>query len=71
MVHEAYCEEPGEPAFIAHDIDLGQAQRERKNIQEKYEAQGVPFDTDNKSVWKREYDRMHNVSNDKFKSCFE
>jgi len=60
MVYESFCEEP--EAKATHEVDYGLAKRERMGIQEKYLKKGVPFDTDDKSVWKREYDAIHGVS---------
>ena len=59
MVYEPFTEEPDVP--VGHEVDYGIAKRERMNIQEKYLKKGVPFDTDEKSVWRREYDTMNGV----------
>ena len=57
MVYESYSDDPHVPA--PHEVDYGEAKRERMDIKNKYVRKGVPFDTDEKSVWKREYDELH------------
>ena len=66
MIHES-CLKPATPEKGTVEVDLGQARRERLDIQEKYERRGAPFYMDGQVL---DYCTVQLITHLNFTLCF-